>query len=128
MKPAIDKNKFGPWAVVTGASSGIGKEFACQLAACGLFLVLVARRGQLLEEIGQKLSGMYGIEYITIEADLSESSAIDKIIKATDHLQIGLLISNAGTGKPGNFFAFKETELAYIVQLNALSHLSLTHH
>jgi short-subunit dehydrogenase len=52
----IDKQRFGPWAVVTGASSGIGKEFARQLAANGLNLVLVARRVALLEAIGNQLT------------------------------------------------------------------------
>ena len=51
----IDQHRFGPWAVVTGASSGIGKEFARQLAASGLNLVLVARRLSLLEDLGRSL-------------------------------------------------------------------------
>ena len=51
----IDKTKFGPWALVTGASSGIGKEFSRQLAANGLNVVLVARRLELLKELGQDL-------------------------------------------------------------------------
>ena len=52
----VDKNRFGPWAIVTGASSGIGKEFTRQLAASGLNLVLVARRLVLLEALGQQLA------------------------------------------------------------------------
>jgi deazaflavin-dependent oxidoreductase (nitroreductase family) len=56
----IDKNTFGPWAVVTGASSGIGKEFAQQLAASGLNLVLVARRLSALEALGSELARTFG--------------------------------------------------------------------
>jgi hypothetical protein len=59
----IDKKKFGPWAIVTGASSGIGKEFAKQLASSGLNVVLVARRSSLLEELGNRLVQEFGIEY-----------------------------------------------------------------
>jgi len=128
MKKAIDINKFGPWAIVTGASSGIGKEFANQLAAHGLNLVLVARRQSLLEEIGVQLSAQFGIQYKIIEADLAEESAIEKIAEATENIDVGLLISNAGTGKPGRFLSFEAEQQKWFIQLNALSHFSLTYH
>ncbi len=128
MKNTIDKDRFGPWAIITGASSGIGKEFARQLAAGGLNLVLVARRLALLEEVGKGLEKEFGIQYRTVEADLALESSIEKIAKATFDLDIGLLISNAGTGRPGRFLSFEEKELKYILQLNAASHLSLTHY
>lgn len=128
MKNIIDKDKFGPWAIITGASSGIGKEFARQLAANGLNLVLVARRTALLEDIGKNLAKEFGIEYQAIEADLAVESSIEKINNATLSLDIGLLISNAGTGRPGKFLSFEEKELKYILQLNAASHLSLTYY
>jgi len=127
MKNTI-KDKFGPWAIITGASSGIGKEFARQLAIDGLNLVLIARRIALLEDIGQHLSKEFGIRFMAIEVDLAMESAIEKIVKATSDLEIGLLVSNAGTGKPGKFLSFSEQELKYILQLNAVSHLNLTHH
>src|SRR5579859_7630906 len=89
----VDKNKFGPWAMVTGASSGIGKEFARQLAASGLNLVLVARRLILLEALGQQLAKEYGIQYRAIGVDLSEEGFLGKIAPVIDNLDIGLLIS-----------------------------------
>jgi hypothetical protein len=128
MKTIIDKIKFGPWAVITGASSGIGEEFARQLAADGFNLVLVARRLPLLEEIGESLTKEFGVQYKTIEADLSQESAIEKIIKATKDLDVGLLISNAGTGKVAKYLSLELAEIKSVNQLNAISHLSLTHH
>src|SRR5262249_15769659 len=74
------------------------------------------------------LAKEFGIEYRVVEADLAEESSIGKIAVATDDLDIGLLISNAGTGKPGKFLSFEEDEQKWFIQLNAISHLSLTHY
>lgn len=119
---------FGPWAIITGASSGIGKGFATQLAADGLNVVLIARRLPLLEVLGKSLVKEFGIQYRAIQADLSQESALKKIAEATDDLEVGLLISNAGTGRPGKFLLFEEEQQKYFLQLNALSHFGLTHH
>ena len=69
----------GKIVVITGASSGIGKGFAEQLAADGLNVVLVARRLALLEELGKALSKRFGIQYRAIEADLGQESAVKKM-------------------------------------------------
>ena len=63
MRAALDKDRFGPWALVTGASSGIGKEFARQIAAAGINVVLVARRDALLAELGRAISQESGVQY-----------------------------------------------------------------
>jgi FlaA1/EpsC-like NDP-sugar epimerase len=63
MKAALDKGQFGPWALVTGASSGIGKEFARQIAASGINVVLVARREALLAELGRAISQEFDVQY-----------------------------------------------------------------
>jgi short-subunit dehydrogenase len=99
----VGMKKFGPWAIVTGASSGIGKEFANQLASSGLNFVLVARRLSLLEKLGDRLGQQFGIEYRTIQADLSDENFMKGIEQATNDLDIGLVISNAGAGAPGEF-------------------------
>ena len=128
MKHLVDKDTFGPWAVVTGASSGIGEGFARRLAADGINVVLVARRLALLEGIGRQLSDEFGIKYRTIQADLAEERFLNDVDTATRDLDVGLLVSNAGTGKPGKFLAFDEDEQKRFVRLNAISHLSLTHY
>lgn len=124
----IDKHKFGPWAVVTGASSGIGEEFARQLAASGLNLVLVARRLPLLEGIAQRLTQQYGVQVRTLGQDLTEADFLEKIDGITHDLDVGLLVSNAGTGNPGAFLEHHSSLLQNIVQLNVVANLKLTHH
>ncbi len=124
----IDKNTFGPWAVVTGASSGIGKEFARQLAASGLNLVLVARRLPLLEALGSQLAHEFGVHYRAVGVDLSEEGFLAPIEKATQDLDVGLLISNAGAIVPGAFLTIERSTLHSMVRLNVLAHLDLTHH
>jgi uncharacterized protein len=128
METRIDIKKFGPWALVTGASSGIGREFARQLAASGINLVLAARRRPLLEELGHSLSERYGVQHRVIEADLSEERLIDTLSAATSDLDIGLVVSNAGTAEPGEFLKREREELLMMTRLNATSHLQIAYH
>src|SRR5581483_4809649 len=99
----IDGKRFGPWAVVTGASSGIGREFARQIAAAGIHVVLVARREALLHEVGAEITREFGVDHRVVRADLSEDHFIDRLIEATIDIDVGLVISNAGTATPGEF-------------------------
>jgi len=124
----IDKNRFGPWAVVTGASSGIGKEFARQIAASGLNLVLVARRQALLEELGCQLEKEFGVQYRAIGVDLSDENFLEKVDAATHDLDIGLVISNAGAATFGSFLTVDRTSMNRSLHLNVIAHLDMTHH
>jgi len=81
MMAHLDKQQFGPWALVTGASSGIGREFARQIAASGINVVLVARREALLTQAGDEFSKAYGIEHRVVVADLSVDGFMNTIIR-----------------------------------------------
>lgn len=124
----IDARRFGPWAVVTGASSGIGREFARQLAASGIHVVLVARREALLREVGAELSSQFGVQHRVVRADLSAPGFLEAIINATDDLDVGLVVSNAGTAQPGEFRTLDHGLLTELFRLNALSHLEIAHY
>ena len=123
----IETGRFGPWAVVTGASSGIGREAAHQLAANGFNLVLVARRKPMLDDVGQELGRAHGISYRAIEADLSTEAGQRGVVEGTSDLDVGLLVANAGVGQPGNFLAFEEADLRRVAQLNGVSYMYLAH-
>lgn len=122
------KSKYGPWALVTGASSGIGREFSQQLAAKGFNLVLIARRKALLDGLGQELESKYGILAKSVAVDLSESGTIDIIDKATKEIEIGLLVPNAGTETHGAFLKHDLDWEAKLVQLNITTPMALVHH
>jgi short-subunit dehydrogenase len=128
MNAALDKKRFGPWAVVTGASSGIGKEFARQIAASGINVVLVARRDALLAELGRAISHEFNVQYRALAMDLSQEGFIERLDDATYDLDIGLVVSNAGTGNPGEFLKHDRQLLQATLRLNTMAHLDITHH
>jgi short-subunit dehydrogenase len=128
MTVALDKKRFGPWALVTGASSGIGKEFAQQIAASGINIVLVARREDLLKEVGVEFSKRYGVEHRVVVLDVSREDFIRQLASAIDDLDIGLVVSNAGTGNPGEFLKLDRQLLEETLRLNTMSHLDIAHY
>jgi short-subunit dehydrogenase len=128
MTVALDKKRFGPWALVTGASSGIGKEFARQIAASGINIALVARREDLLKEVGFEFSKRYGVEHRVVVLDVSREDFIRQLTSATDDLDIGLVVSNAGTGNPGEFLKLDRLLLQATLRLNTMSHLDIAHY
>ncbi|MCY9784289.1 SDR family NAD(P)-dependent oxidoreductase [Nocardiopsis sp. EMB25] len=118
---------YGPWAVVTGASSGIGRAFAEQLAEAGLHLVLAARSTDRLEALGAELTQAHGIECRIVTVDLSRTGAAETIVDATADLDVGLLISNAGAGMPGRLLDQDVADLHRRHTVNATAHLDLAH-
>jgi uncharacterized protein len=116
-------------ALVTGASSGIGVEFARQLAERGFDLVLTARRVERLDEIKKELTENYKIKVTVIPADLSSKSAIDSLIEELHHQNIRLtvLINNAGLGQHGEFQnqTWEQAEAMIRINIDALTRLSL---
>lgn len=93
--------KYGKWAVVTGASNGIGREIAIYLAELGFDLALVARSENKLHQLSTDLSAKYGTKTLILPYDLSELSAIDDILKKTESLDVGMLVAAAGYGSSG---------------------------
>lgn len=103
MKDNSFRKRYGPWALVTGASGGIGEAFAEQLAKKGQNLILVARSHGKLESIADSLTTSHGIETRVIHADLGVSEDVDRVVAEVSGLDIGLFIANAGFGTAGPF-------------------------
>jgi short-subunit dehydrogenase len=128
MKALLDKQRFGPWALVTGASSGIGAEFARQIAAAGINLVLVARREAFLNEVGRRITKDFGVQFRALTMDLSQEGFIANLAEHTRDLEIGLVVSNAGTANAGEFLKLDRQLLEETLRLNTMSHLDIAYY
>lgn len=95
--------KYGPYALITGASAGLGKEFAIQLAQAGLSLIITARREDKLFKLADELKSQYNVDVIPVTADLSKREDIDRLIESASGKEINLLINNAGFATTGEF-------------------------
>ncbi len=121
------KERYGPWAIVTGASQGIGEGFARELAERGYHLALVSRSAERLAELARELRDAFDIETRVVPADLASPGAARAVAEAVDDLDVGLLISNAGAAHMGGFLQNRQTDLRADLQLNAVSHMELAH-
>jgi len=110
--------RYGPWAVIAGASEGTGECYARQLAAMGINLVLVSRRQAALEALGSDLAAEFGIEFRAVAQDLTEAGAGLKIVEATADLDVGLYISNAGADGFSAFFEDSTDAAHRLVRMN----------
>jgi hypothetical protein len=122
------KARYGSWALITGASSGIGKELAERLAESGLNLLIVARRKALLDELALEMRKKYGVEVVIVEADISLPDGIDEVLHVARTLDVGLLVASAGFGTSGLFAESSLQEELQMVQVNCSALLALTHH
>ena len=122
------KNKYGPWALVTGASSGIGRELAERLAEAGLNLILTARRQSLLIALASDVRSRYNINTHTIEADISTPKGVANIMNVANNLDVGLLVAAAGFGTSGLFVRSNLEEELNMLQVNCAAPVMLTHH
>lgn len=95
--------RYGKWALITGASAGIGLEFARQLASAGMNIALVARRGEVLAARAEELAREFNIETVWIARDLSEDGAAEAIFDQLAAIEIALLVMNAGAETTGHF-------------------------
>ena len=121
--------KYGPWAIVVGASDGVGALFAERIASEGVNVVLVARRQHVLEKVAEGIRRRTAAQTRTLSVDLVDADASKTIIEATDDLEIGMLVYCAG-GDPNYqpFLANPVSVAEDLLQRNCLVLMRLCHH
>jgi uncharacterized protein len=121
------KRRFGPTAVVTGASDGIGRAFAIRLAEHGYDLILVARRESALQELALDLESRFGAQVRVVASDLSDPSAVADLLTLTEDTPVGLVVAAAGFGSIGPFLDQDMASEINMVDLNCRSVVALSY-
>ena len=124
---ATFQEKYGPWALVTGASSGIGAEFCRQIAARGLNVILVARSTGKLETLAEQPQQEHKVETRVVTADLGQADFMEGVLAQTEGLEVGLLVNNAGFGIAGEFLDNPMERELQMLHVNCRAPLMLTH-
>ncbi|XP_034462239.1 very-long-chain 3-oxoacyl-CoA reductase [Hippoglossus hippoglossus] len=123
----MDLRTYGQWAVVTGATSGIGKAYACELACRGLDIVLVSRSDDKLRIVAKEIEHQYGRKTRTIRADFTDGHSIyPAIAEGLQGLEIGILVNNVGMSYSDKFAVFldvqdPERKITEVINCNVLS-------
>lgn len=125
--PDTFRAHYGPTALVTGASSGIGLAFAEELADRGFDLVLTARRTDRLDALAERLLSSRGVKTLVIGADLADPEAPARILDATKNCPIGLVVSNAGFNVKGAFESKDASAMARMLTVNCHAPMQLAH-
>ena len=122
------KEKYGEHVLITGATSGIGKELARNFAVAGFKLIITGRRTQVLNDLCTEFYDDFNTDVIPITGDLSNPEDIQLLIRETAHLPIGIAIMNAGFGTSGKLIEADIDSEVNLIDLNIKSLLVLTHH
>lgn len=120
--------RYGSYAVVTGASDGIGREIARRLAERGMNVVVVARRVDRLDTLAAELRAEHGVAALAVACDLGSPAGVADLVWRTKSLDVGLLVASAGFGTSGPFIDGDIDDELAMIDLNCRAVAALTHH
>lgn len=120
--------RYGPWAVVTGASTGIGEAIARGLAHRGINVVLVARSATTLQHLADDLSRTHHVKTLVLPLDVGLRESTDRLVAATNNLDIGLLVAAAGFGTSGPFLSNSLGTELDMIEVNCAAVCAQAHH
>ncbi len=121
------QDRYGPWALVAGASAGLGEAFARALAARGLHLLLLARRQDALETLAADLRQRYGVEVRVEAMDLAQPAVAERALRLASGMDVGLLVYNAAHSAIGPFLDHPLAEHLRVIDVNCRAPLMLAH-
>jgi short-subunit dehydrogenase len=119
--------RYGDWGLVTGASAGIGAEFARALAREGVSLILTGRREDRLRDLAGELEKCHSVATRVLAIDLAQPDGPDRLAAELEDIEVGILVNNAGLGYVGRFDKQDRDRLRGLVQVNCVAPLVLTH-
>jgi short-subunit dehydrogenase len=120
--------RYGPWAIVAGASEGTGRAFAVQCAQRGLNCLLLAHGGPL-DEVAEEIRQGYGVQCETARLDLAAEDAFDRIVEAAGEREVGLYVANAGSDRIGTRFLDHDISAWLgLLRLNVVTTMRACHH
>lgn len=122
------KARYGQWALVTGATSGIGRALARQLASQGLSIVAVARTATALEALAAELTASHSIEVRVLGVDISTREGIARLVEGVSDLEIGVLVPCAAIESSGYFVDAPAETHSRLLEMDCSGPMALAHH
>ena len=120
---------YGPWAIIAGATAGVGRALTDRIASEGVNCLLIANDSADLERVAAEVRELYGVEIEILSLDLSSANSSDRIVEATGSREIGLYVSNAGADPHGARFFDRDLDTWLgLVSMNAITPMRVCHH